>query len=120
MYKYIYIYVYIYIHICMLIYIHVYICIYIHICLYLYVHIYMYGTGQKFMHEMMPKVKELRDKYPTLDIEVDGGVFLRVSCVCVSMFLCVSVELCDTYPTFHIKIDSGISACACVCVCVCP
>ena len=30
--------------------------------------------GQSFMENMMPKVKYLRDKYPELDIEVDGGV----------------------------------------------
>eukprot|EP00281_Chroomonas_sp_CCMP1168_P031803 CAMPEP_0206241932 /NCGR_PEP_ID=MMETSP0047_2-20121206/16779_1 /ASSEMBLY_ACC=CAM_ASM_000192 /TAXON_ID=195065 /ORGANISM="Chroomonas mesostigmatica_cf, Strain CCMP1168" /LENGTH=229 /DNA_ID=CAMNT_0053666901 /DNA_START=171 /DNA_END=857 /DNA_ORIENTATION=+ len=30
--------------------------------------------GQSFMGDMMPKVKELRDKYPDLDIEVDGGI----------------------------------------------
>uniref|UniRef100_A0A1I8IHT0 ribulose-phosphate 3-epimerase n=1 Tax=Macrostomum lignano TaxID=282301 RepID=A0A1I8IHT0_9PLAT len=30
--------------------------------------------GQSFMSDMMPKVKSLRDRYATLDIEVDGGV----------------------------------------------
>lgn len=30
--------------------------------------------GQKFMPETMDKVRDLRKKYPTLDIEVDGGL----------------------------------------------
>jgi ribulose-phosphate 3-epimerase len=33
--------------------------------------------GQKFMSEMMSKVKELRGKFPNLDIQVDGGLDLE-------------------------------------------
>jgi len=30
--------------------------------------------GQKFMSSELPKVRELRRRYPELDIEVDGGL----------------------------------------------
>ena len=30
--------------------------------------------GQSFMSDMMPKVKEIREKYPEKDIQVDGGI----------------------------------------------
>lgn len=32
--------------------------------------------GQKFMSDMMRKVKHLRDEYEWLDIQVDGGISL--------------------------------------------
>ena len=31
-------------------------------------------SGQKFIPEVLPKIKELRTKYPDLDIEIDGGI----------------------------------------------
>lgn len=38
--------------------------------------------GQKFMDDMMPKVKHLRNNFPQLDIEVDGGVSLNTIDCC--------------------------------------
>ncbi|XP_045475899.1 ribulose-phosphate 3-epimerase [Harmonia axyridis] len=38
--------------------------------------------GQKFMSDMMPKVQWLRNNYPLLDIEVDGGVGLNTITAC--------------------------------------
>lgn len=38
--------------------------------------------GQKFMADMMPKVQWLRENYPNLDIEVDGGVGLTTIDAC--------------------------------------
>lgn len=38
--------------------------------------------GQKFMEDMMPKVKRLRDNFPLLNIEVDGGVSLNTIDCC--------------------------------------
>lgn len=30
--------------------------------------------GQDFMPEVLPKIKQIRDKYPNLDIAIDGGI----------------------------------------------
>lgn len=38
--------------------------------------------GQKFMEDMMPKVRHLRENYPLLNIEVDGGVGLNTIDCC--------------------------------------
>ncbi|SPP75720.1 ribulose-phosphate 3-epimerase [Drosophila guanche] len=38
--------------------------------------------GQSFMADMMPKVKWLRQNYPNLDIEVDGGVGPKTIACC--------------------------------------
>jgi len=44
--------------------------------------------GQKFMKDMMPKIELLREKYPTMDIEVDGGIGPNNIDVC-AMVICI-------------------------------
>lgn len=41
--------------------------------------------GQKFMEDMMPKVKYIRENYPTMNIEVDGGVGLNTIECCANV-----------------------------------
>jgi len=45
--------------------------------------------GQSFMPAMLPKVEALRRAYPSMDIEVDGGVNLNNigQCAEASLFL---------------------------------
>ncbi|XP_075231480.1 ribulose-phosphate 3-epimerase isoform X2 [Lycorma delicatula] len=43
--------------------------------------------GQKFMDDMMPKVRWLRNNYPSLDIEVDGGVGLNTIQNCAEILM---------------------------------
>lgn len=38
--------------------------------------------GQKFMTDMLPKIKEIRDAAPELDIQVDGGINEMTSALC--------------------------------------
>ena len=39
--------------------------------------------GQKFMEDMMPKVRQLRQWAPDLDIQVDGGVNDKTAKICI-------------------------------------
>lgn len=43
--------------------------------------------GQKFMTNMMSKVEWLRQNYPTLDIEVDGGVGPNTIDICAKVYI---------------------------------
>lgn len=47
--------------------------------------------GQKFMASMMSKVEWLRDKYPTLDIEVDGGVGPNTIDICAKVIYTLKI-----------------------------
>lgn len=46
--------------------------------------------GQKFMADQMPKVKWLRENYPSLDIEVDGGVGPETIHQCAKVFYSIN------------------------------
>lgn len=50
--------------------------------------------GQKFMENQMTKVKYLREQYPLLDIEVDGGVGPSTISCCANVSLCTIYCLC--------------------------
>lgn len=49
--------------------------------------------GQKFMSDMMSKVRWLRTNYPLLDIEVDGGVGLDTINQCAEVFIFLDHEI---------------------------
>lgn len=49
--------------------------------------------GQKFMTDMMPKVRWLREHYPSLDIEVDGGVGPSTIDTCAQVLICICVVI---------------------------
>lgn len=62
--------------------------------------------GQKFMADQMPKVKWLRDNYPSLDIEVDGGVGKDTIHQCAEVMIFIYYQLLRILHTkcqFHSK-----------------
>jgi len=63
--------------------------------------------GQSFMENMMPKVKELREKYPELDIEVDGGVGPKNVKICAeagaNMIVSGTAVVCSDDPAQAIR-----------------
>lgn len=57
--------------------------------------------GQKFMTDMMSKVKWLRENYPTLDIEVDGGVGPSTIDACAQVIHSnVYLVICNISPQY--------------------
>lgn len=46
--------------------------------------------GQKFMEPMLQKVAWLRENYPSLDIEVDGGVGPATIASCAKVYIKLS------------------------------
>lgn len=57
--------------------------------------------GQKFLDRCVPKVAELRARFPDKDIEVDGGVGPKTIDVCaaagLSVFDCKYLRLADFF-----------------------
>jgi Ribulose-phosphate 3 epimerase family len=51
--------------------------------------------GQKFIAECMPKVAELRARFPELDVEVDGGVGPKTIDKCADAGECPASLLCS-------------------------
>jgi pentose-5-phosphate-3-epimerase len=64
--------------------------------------------GQKFMADMMPKVKHLRSNHPGLDIAVDGGVGLST--------IETAAEVCSL-PCLSSAYKSSLSRIVCLSKC---
>ncbi|KAF9976437.1 RIBULOSE-phosphate 3-epimerase [Actinomortierella ambigua] len=71
--------------------------------------------GQRFMAECMPKVKELRAKYPNLDIEVDGGVAMEnidmaaeagANVIVAGTSIFKAEDISGTIETFRTKVNT--------------
>jgi ribulose-phosphate 3-epimerase len=64
--------------------------------------------GQKFMTDMMPKVSWLRENYPELNIEVDGGVGLGTIDQCSHVI--INLFSADIFATINKQLyDPGWS-----------
>ena len=60
--------------------------------------------GQKFLERCVPKVAELRERFPEKDIEVDGGVGPATVGVCaeagISNSRAAMIKIIDISPCF--------------------